>query len=374
MASATAGQGVCMSERPIYVLGQQMANARRKEVERLSPPGVEESPLAGRSYDKWAGEFDLSDPRHNPLDDELSGFCRRFAVGDANERRALRRSISMDEFYTLITFANRCAVFAIRTREVALAEDGLVALAIIDPSRIDFRDAVTSISLLDHALRAIGEKASGPITFAASLADEIMGQRRLEFTTMPQAERDIRTMSGYAQVETDHGPGFMRWNLELYKPTVALDRVALCVSRLLAADNYEPSSVALASELPAVWLSQADKPKLEHAMHAIRAGASMNADLRPSIDYDNRHQVLIVFLVELKNERFADDLYSIAEHTRTKARPFAMTAAVAGRLFCLIIARSIVIGTANHESDASLGRFKAGVTRVLEEGLRSHRD
>lgn len=363
-----------MSERPIYVLGQQMANARRKEAERLSAPGVEKSPLAGRSYDKWAGDFDLSDPQRSPLDDELSGFCRRFAAGDANARCALRRSTSMDEFYTLIAFANRCAVFAIRTREVGPAENGLVALAIIDPSRIDFRDVVTSISLLDHALRAIGKNVSGPFMFAASLADELMGQRLLEFTAMPQAERDIRTMSGYAQVETDHGPGFMRWDLEPYTPTVALDRVALTVSRLLAADNYEPSSVALASKLPPVWLSQGDKPKLEHTLHAIRAGVSMNADLRPSSDYDNRHQVLIVFLVELKTERFADDLYSIAEHTRTKARPFAMTAAVAGRLFGLIIARSMVMGTANHESDATLGRFKAGVTRVLEEGLRSQRD
>jgi hypothetical protein len=363
-----------MSDQRVHVLGQQMADARRKEEERLLTPGVEESPLAGRSYDKWAGEFDLSDPRHSPLDDKLVAFCRRFAASDADARRLLRRSISMDELYTLIAFANRCAVFAIRSRAIATVEDGLVALAAIDPSRIDFRDAVSSINLLDHAARAIGAKASGPFTFAASLADETMGQRILEFTTMPYAERDIRTMSGYVQVETDHGPGFMRWNLEPYRPTVALDRVASALSRLIAADKYEPSSIALASKLPAVWFSKGDTLKLEHALHAVRAGVSISAELRPSDTYDYMHQKLLAFLVELKNDRFADDLYRVAENTHTIARPFAIMAAVSGRLFCLIVGRSFVMGTSNHETDASLHRFAAGVTRLLEDGLRSHRD
>lgn len=363
-----------MSDRKVYVLGQQMADAIRKEEERLSTPGVEESPLAGRSYDKWVGEFDLSDPRHAPLDDVLAAFCNRFSASDANARQLLRRSISMDEFYTLITFANRCAVCAIRSHDVGPVEDGLVAMAVIDPSRIDFRDALTSFSLLDHAARAIGASVSGLFTFAASLAEEIMGQRLLEFTTLASADRDIRYVGGYVQVETDHGPGFMRWNLEPYRPTVALDRIALTLARLIAADKYQPKSITLASELPAIWLSQDDKPRRDRALHGVEAGASISADLRPSNAYDNTHQGLIVFLVELKNERFADDLFRVAEHTYSKERPFAMTAAIAGRLFCLIIARSFVMGVTDYETDARLERFTIEVTRVLEDGLRSHRD
>jgi hypothetical protein len=347
-----------------------MADARRREEERLAAPGLEESPLVGRVYDKWAGEFDLSDPKHAQLDEELAAFCRRFAASDADTRRVLRRAISMDEFYTLIAFANRCAVFAIRGRDVGPVEDGLVALAVIDPSRIDFRDAVVAINLLDHAAREIGASAREPFMFAASVAEETMAQRIVEFIGLPASERDIRTVSGFVQIETDHGAGFTRWNLERYRPNCALDRIALAVTRLFAADRYQPSSITLASSLPRVWLIQDDKQRLDGALRAIRAGASIRADLRPSDAYENRHQGLIAFIVELTDERFAQDLFRIAHQTLTKTRPFALTATAARKLFCLIIARSFVDGTSNYESDASLERFTAGVTSTLEEGLR----
>src|SRR5215472_17425825 len=359
---------MAMGDKNVFVIGQQMADARRKEEERLAASGAEKSPLAGLSYDKWAGDFDLTDPKRVPLDDELAAFCRGFSTSEAGTRQHFRRSIGMDEFYTLLTFARRSAVFALRARDVSHIEDGLAAVAIIDPSRVDFRDAVVAISLLDHASRAIGAADRGPFIFAASVADEVMAQRMLEFVELPPSERDIRTMSGYVQVDADTGPGFMNWNLAPYRPTCRLDRVALAVARLVAADAYQPSSITLASDLPRVWFSQHDRLALTNALRSIRAGALVHADLRPSDAYDNRNQSLMAFIVEVKSEHFAHDLYRIAQQTITMARPFASTAVTAGRLFSLVVARSFVLGTANHETDASLQRFTVGLTRILEGG------
>ena len=97
----------------VYVIGEQMARARRAEQARLSSSKAGPSPLpANLHYDSSRGDLDLSDPPKHPLDDELSSICHRFALNDQAGRSRLRDSASMDDFYTLLSFSRRSAVFA----------------------------------------------------------------------------------------------------------------------------------------------------------------------------------------------------------------------------------------------------------------------
>src|SRR5215831_10908561 len=103
-----------------------MAQAQRAEQARLSKPNAGPSPLpANLHYDSSRGDLDLSDPPEHPLDDELSALGQRFAASDVAGRSRLRDSASMDDFYTLLSFSRRAAVFAMRDRKTQHVIDGL---------------------------------------------------------------------------------------------------------------------------------------------------------------------------------------------------------------------------------------------------------
>jgi hypothetical protein len=201
-----------------YVIGEQMAQARRAEAARLSNAGSGPSPLpADLRYDRWTGDFDLSDPARNHLDNELTAVCRRIATSDAPARSRLRASTSMDDFYTLLSFSRRSAVFAVRERGTERIADGLTAIAMIEQSRIDFRDALGALSLLYHAAVVIGSNPAGPFGEAASLSEPRMSELILGFLRRSEDGRDIRKSWGYTVVETNRGPGFVRWGFAPYR-------------------------------------------------------------------------------------------------------------------------------------------------------------
>jgi hypothetical protein len=77
----------------------------------------------------------------------------------------------MRDFYTVLSYARRAAVRALRSNDAEVARRGVAALSVIDENRIDWRDLAWQAGILSYALHRI----SGPVTdafeTAASLAD-----------------------------------------------------------------------------------------------------------------------------------------------------------------------------------------------------------
>lgn len=351
-----------------YVIGEQLAQARRIEEARLKDPNVGPSPLpAELHYDRWLGELDLSNPVKQPLDDELSNLCRRFAAGNPHVRAQLRRAASMDDFYTLLSFARRSAVFAMRDRQAEHIIDGLAAIATIEPNRIDFRDALLALSLLHHAGRKIAANPTDLFGKAASLAEPRMSELILGFLMRSEDGRDIQKSWGYTEVETNAGPGFIGWGLESYQPTYPLDQIGLALAELMKRDKYQPTSVTLASALPAVWLASVDDRLLKDALASVRAAVTISGNLRPQAGPDHRHNILIFFLVELGDETNAGSLLQLARNKRTQVTDFVLIGASVERLFCLAVARSFVADEPSFETPTSIQRFSAGISEVLHQ-------
>jgi hypothetical protein len=86
---------------------------------RKSRGATGKSPMPDGKYDFWRGEESLINPAPSSLDAMLRESCQRFAKNDEQSRAEMRASISMEEFYTLITFSRRAAVFGIRERKEA---------------------------------------------------------------------------------------------------------------------------------------------------------------------------------------------------------------------------------------------------------------
>jgi hypothetical protein len=102
----------------------------------LPPEGSHPSSMPKGEYVQEGGDYDLAAVNERPLDKELQGLVRAFEGWTPAKRAEARSGVSMDEQYTLIHFAKRCSVLALKEKSTARSEDGLLALAMIDETRI----------------------------------------------------------------------------------------------------------------------------------------------------------------------------------------------------------------------------------------------
>lgn len=351
------------------VLGQQLAAAYAAESLWKELRAGRRSPLPEGSYDFWRGDLDLINPAPNPLDEGIRAVCRRYAQLNGPERSAMRcrlairRSISMDEFYTLMAFAKRTAVFGVREANAGRVADGLTAIAMIEEKRVDFRDILWCLGLLCYAANRAGGNADEMFRAAASLAEPEVA--RLVANTAEQSAkyRDIHC-SCYEEVETDNGIGFIGWGGSGYRPTIDLKSAILDISKLVTSDFYRSDGIEVATDLPDYWLGSSNKSRQQRILSHVRAGATLSARLRPDIHPDHDSQQFTVFLVEAANESDAQALCRMAE---TNDSPHHCELALArSRLSCLVVARSFMEGVAGYETKGSLMRFAPGLAAALE--------
>lgn len=351
------------SRREPFVIGTEFAAALDAERKRLEVASGDESPMPAGSYDLWRGELNLANPRRVVLDDELADLCRRLEEADADERGAARSAISLDELYTLLAFSRRSAVFALRDRLVEHVRDGLVAIALIEAERVDYRDILVALSLLYHAAIRIGADASQHFKDAAALSEPDVAELINDFAARTAEHRDLRDAWGHVEIATDDGPGLVRWGFRRYEPTCDLVAIALDIAAVLESDAYQPDDPELATELPAVWLTHASDPALAEALDAVRAAATIHGRLRPAASPAYASQQLTIFLVEARDASWAQRLLAIS---RTPSDNHALFGIGEGMLFCCTVARSFVQGVEAFETRDSLARFGPGIQSVLK--------
>ena len=165
--------------RLVAIIGQHVASAQEAEQRRLQQADYGPSPMPQACYELRPGELGLVNPSRLPLDSELAELSHRFARSEPDARARMRRSISMDEFYTLLAFSRRAAVFAIRDGRVEHVVDGLTAIAMIDSERVDFRDILGALSLLHHAVIRVGHDPHGLFRDATALAGPDVAKPRV---------------------------------------------------------------------------------------------------------------------------------------------------------------------------------------------------
>ncbi len=368
-----------------YVIGRELARAAEAEERRMAERPSGKSPMPTAEYDSARNELGLINPSPSALDAELRELCRRYAESDAQQRSEIRNSISMGEFYTLLTFGRRSAVFAMRRRETEVAADGLTAVAMIDQERVDFRDILICLALLYHSATDAGADADEMLRRAATLADPGTAELLIGFADQTPQHRDLRTSWGYDEVETDDGVGLIGWGFREYDPAADLKALVIEVAHLVAADSYHPDSVEVASELPETWLSGGDMTGARRALASVRGGASISASLRPGEHAANDAQILMVFLVETVTEADAQVLLRSAQGKRTflqkllwlfhdeKPLRFRRLGLAAGRLFCLVIAESFMADVEAFETRRSLSRFSEGLQAILDRHAKTAR-
>lgn len=344
------------------VLGVQLAAATEAEQRRLADAEPANSPMPGQEYDFERGEMSLLKPAAHPLDSSLASLCRRFAKSSDPERAAMRAAISMDEFYTLIAFARRAAVFAIREQSAARAVDGLTAVTMIEAQRVDWRDILVAVGLLHHAATRTGLDADRVLRDVSALAEPGTAKLMQEFSKRRQSDKKLAAW-GFEEVETDAGTGFIQGGFGRSRPTYDLIAIATEIADYFAADKYQPSCIEIGEMMPRVWLESKDNTALDRALKAFRAGASVSAELRRTKGVKPGSQHFVAFLLEMRTEAAAQQLLEVA---RSNAPTFFFKVEMAaGRLFCLIVARSCWEGVESYETQESLARFSKPIGDIL---------
>lgn len=247
----------------VVVLGTELAEARRRDGEVRRG----QSPLPQRFY--GARESSLVRPQEVPLDGEIRAVVQRFAAGDDATRRKMRQGISTDEFYELMTYARREAVFAMRDGKCERLVNGFTAAAMVDVERIDFRDAGLVSGPLHYAAGKCGVDSRLLFANAAAISTREMREVFESFLAMPGSKQTLES-----SLLHDVGTGFVGRMTAPYHPTRDLATAAVKIYDLLDADRYPGSTVNIADEFSDHWF-----PGAGDAYRRIRAGAMLHGRL-----------------------------------------------------------------------------------------------
>jgi hypothetical protein len=348
------------------ILGGELAAATEAERRRLAKARQGKSPMPDEEYDFERGEMSLLKPVLHPLDSKLASLCERFATSSDRRRAALRTAISMGEFYTLLEFARRAAVFAIREPQAAWAVNGLRAVTMVEAERVDWRDVVVALGLLHHAATRVGLDADQFFRDLSRLAEPGTAELMNGFSKRPARDKRLQVW-GFEEVTTSAGIGLIQGGFGRTKPTYDLITIACEIADHLAADRYRPSSFDFGPMMPRVWLESRDNKALERALEAFRTGVLIHAELRRTKGVKSGTQHLIAFVQEMRTEAAARQLLEIAREK--KANTFSKVELAAERLFCLIIARSWWHGVPSYETQESLARFAGPIGEILKRGV-----
>jgi hypothetical protein len=121
----------------------------------------------------------------------------------------MRSAMTDDDFYTLIFFARRSAVTALRANDFDTARLAMVALAVIDSARVDPRDILWAAAIARHTMHRVNPttEAARSISAAAELAEPDTAQLLRRFRTVK--DRDLRADWAMMDVRTPELTGFV---------------------------------------------------------------------------------------------------------------------------------------------------------------------
>lgn len=311
-----------------------------------------------QSYDFWRGETSLIDPRPSAADDEVRRVARAFASAGSAARAEMRDEMSMNDFYSLLTFARRASVFAMRSNDVQWIVDALYSIAIIDAHRIDVRDIPLTLSVVHHAAERIGIDTKKKFEAAASLAEKKPAELIRSFVRGDEKYKDLRRSWGHDEIVTSAGVGIISREFSPYQPTGDMATMAVAIAHMIRDDHYEPSSVAIASKLPSVWFRTDDETGLQALLRHVRAGLTVQGRLRPDQRPLQELHTLMIFVIELEDVSFAEQLMRIAaSHPPREERRLTIRERA---LFCMAIAES-----AADRYESTLERFRPLLTKIF---------
>lgn len=339
-------------------IGTQLAQASAAQRRHEELHGTPNSPLAHLSYSSI--ENSLWRWVDSPIDRQVEVVVSDFrAMGEA-ERNAVRDSLSMDDFYTLFTFARRRALAVLRGSEEGQIEPAFVSLAMIDLERVDWRDLLMANSLLCYAGERIGAPVSDLVKRTIQLAERETAEA---LKTQRTTRIDLARSCGYREVRTSEGVALFDTGYETFSPQADLGRIAFDIATALENNGYEIENISLASDLPLTWLAGSEGSAIARMARSLSGCVSIHGVPRADPDPKSSGQMLLVFLGEAASERDALEIAAAAETASSSQRT---EWGLASRRICAVIIQSSWMAHTPPMEDArSLERLRGVIEGLL---------
>ena len=314
-----------------FAIGRECADALAADRHHRERHPGGPSPLDDVAYE--LGNHDLARFRTSPVDAAVQSVVRSFRDAEPAARQALRASLRMGDLYTLVSFASRAAVRALRDEARDVALDGALAVAAVDVRRVDWRDPLRALGLLSYSVRRLGGVPGELFAAPKKLAQpEVV--RMFERFDDPESDDADLSSWGYLEIETAEGPGFVECSFEPYSPQTDLVGLALRLADAIDADRYGVRSITAAVGLPDVWLPGATARDAQPVLGRLRGCVSLNARLAEDAHGRADAQQFTVFLAEAHSDRDAERLQTWA----AVAGSHAVLPLSRGRIVCIAVA------------------------------------
>lgn len=334
-----------MTETDDVFLGMELAVARvADELHRVTAAGP--SPLRDTEYpDAAAVLWRWVDA---PQDAPVWAFVRAYC--EVPDRQRVRDSLTTEDFHTLITYARRCALAALRNEDPGAVEAAFDALSAVDLARVDWRDVAVASSLAAYAARRVGVEADEVLVGAVPRAEPAVGDILARAVTSDDLVGDW----GYREVRTAAGPVLLQSGGSSSEELLML---ALGVADLVERDGtYEVTDAGVADELPAVWLGNA--PDAVSARRGLRGCVKVHAE---PVGVRFR-DFLLVFVAEAADPAAAEVIAAAAGQHGDGTPQLGVAV---GSRCAVVVASSAVVGQPSIEDRQSLSRFLDPVRALL---------
>jgi hypothetical protein len=341
----------------VVVIGTELAAARASERQHQSerPPP---SPLFGFAYDGTRGESDLLHLREVPGDVVIDDLVRRFASSTRADRELLRSSLTMDDFYTLLCYARRAAVRTLASAQQDAARRAVTALAMVDPTRIDYRDLLEPAELLSYALYRTSERGTTTFEEAATLADGLTAQLLIYRSLNPVF--DLRPV-GYREFVIGGSVGLIEDEGFRYEPATDLVVLTEGLADGLRVEPWTFGRPIIGTDPSRFWYWQQAAAPAKTAIGKVEACVS----LRGYVNGEEQHlQAIYVFVVQAEDAAAASNISSLT--SPGLGTRFAAVGVASGALCAVAVATSISSNlAAPRDTDASLLRLRPVFLDVL---------
>jgi hypothetical protein len=341
------------------VLGTELAQASEAQRRHEEAQGAQTSPLAGLRYSsnearswRWAD---------SPTDGRIKPVVTHFAVLDEAGRDLVRNSLSMDDFYTLFTFADRCALAVLRGSDATAIEAAFVSLAMIDLNRVDWRDLLMAHYLLCYAGERIGAPVADLVRRTIELAEPGCAAALREQRT----ERiNLAKSCGYREVLTAEGVALFQTDYHRFSPKADLEKIAFETAVALETKGYEIETINLASNLPLTWLASSEDSAIAKMVRGLSGCISIRGTPLADPAPESSGQSLLVFLGEAASEADASEIAAGAEHASSADRT---ELGVASRRLCAVVIQwSWIMDMPPMEDKRSLERLRSVFELLLD--------
>jgi len=289
-----------------------------------------------------------------PEDHRVATFVAAFTGARGSVQVRTRAGLDAEDIETIIGYARRCALAAVRSQDPGRVAEAFDALSTIDTARADSHDLAFAVLALASAASCLGVPVASSAAGAMRRADP-----RVVRMLTSAALRPARS-SGYRPVRVAGGPVLVFDARPADQPECDLVPLALGLASAFEDEGtYRVDEVSIDVSVPPGWVGE----RLDRRARALTGEVTACVSLRGAPVERPRDHMLLVYVARSPT---AAGAAALAEGASCRTSSHSTVLALAdGHLSAIVIVKSMRAGQRAYEGIERMARFRPLVTPLI---------